>query len=83
MDTNDTAEVNEEWARNLAYRMAYGAAWRILERDRHGNFAKGDPAKALARLRAEVAREMGDDPRRAEAVDEGITDARAGRQPRW
>jgi hypothetical protein len=42
-----------------------------------------DSGRLLAKLAAEVEREMGGDPEAREVIAEGVADAVAGRRPRW
>jgi phenylpyruvate tautomerase PptA (4-oxalocrotonate tautomerase family) len=66
---------------NLRYRIAYGHACRILEREMMGPNAPGrDPAEQLRRLLDRVTREMSETARLSrEAIAEGVADALEGR----
>src|SRR4051812_18857305 len=77
--------INDEgaFAWCICYRLAFGHAWRALERDRIGPNAPGrDPRMQLDALTRWVAAEMGDR-EASEAVAEGVKDAVERRQPRW
>src|SRR3954453_14585529 len=80
MDTDEP----DAFSRNLAYRIAYGHAWRALERDRIGPNAPGrDPRMQLDALTRWVVAEMGDAGREmGESVAEGVKDAVERRRPR-
>ncbi len=75
------------FTRAILYREAYGLASNLIERQRVGPNAPGrDPATLMARLSADVARELGttDAGREArEVIADGVADALEGRRPRW
>lgn len=73
---------DDDWPRNLAYRMAFGLARRRIEEDGM-RLARPDPNRLLKRLLEQVEREMRGDHRAREAIADGVADAVAGRQPRW
>jgi hypothetical protein len=65
------------------YRRAYGLA---ADRLRHPDRDRGGPALArgLARLRAEIAQELGAESARAlELIASAVADAAEGRRPAW
>jgi hypothetical protein len=62
----------EQYTRNLAYRIGYGAAWRWSE------------IRTQDELVGVIIRRIGVlDTEDLEAIREGINDAIAGRQPSW
>jgi hypothetical protein len=78
LDTTDKASC-------LRYRIAYGAAANLLEAGKYdhsfGRAYAGKVGDQGEKILAEVLRQVGD--RGRELVELGVSDALAGRRPRW
>ena len=74
---------SDPWTANVTYRRAYGLACDLATEHRQGNAWREEPRHILGLVVREMERSGELGPEGLEIVREAVSDAVAGRKPRW